>query len=574
MKDGAKITGPTLLKPLRLWPAIIVVAVQWLLRFGLTSVSTSDLAIQIGFMAGVLGGLLLLIWWLFFSRASRIDRLSGAGLWIAVMVVTYQFLDISIRTANMGLMFIFFSVPVISLTFLVWAALTRNYPDRVRRITMVATIILATGFWVLLRTEGMDGSNRQELVWRWAKSSEDRLLAGAGNKIRQALPDSGSLAAEAEWPGFRGTRRDGIVAGTQIHTDWVKSPPKELWRQPVGPGCSSFAIRGNLLFTQEQRGEYEMVTCYNLKTGEPIWSHADSARFWDSHAGAGPRSTPTLSNGRVYTMGGTGILNALNEADGSVIWSRNAAKDAQVEVLAWGFAGSPLVVGNRVIISLSGKLAGYDATTGELVWSGTDGGNSYSSPHLATLDGVQQVLLLSKAGLTSLEPENGRALWNYECPMMDRILQPAVTGDGDLLLISENTGLRRISVSNDEGTWRARDKWASDQIRQNFNDLVVHKGFAYGFDGPSMACIDLTDGSRKWKGSPYRGFSLLMADQNLLMVLTEKGDLALVEAKPERFSELARIPAINGRTWNHPAIAGNVVVVRNAKEMAAFRLTQ
>ena len=559
-------------KPIRLIPAIVIVVIQLLLRFGLTAVMPDDLAVQIGFMGGVLGGLLLLVWWLFFSRAAWFDRLTGAGLWIVAMVITYQFLDISIRTANMGLMFVFFSVPVLSLAFVAWAVVTRNYTDRIRRITMAATIVLATGFWVLLRTEGMDGANRQELVWRWAPSAEDRLLSQAGGKISSKSPIGESPATAAEWPGFRGMRRDGTVPGIKIRKDWTASPPKELWRQPVGPGCSSFAIHGNLLFTQEQRGEYEMVTCYDLLTGEPVWSHGDSARFWDSHAGAGPRSTPTLANGRVYTLGGTGILNVLNETDGSVVWSRNAAKDAKVEVLPWGFTGSPIVTGNRVIISLSGKPVAYDASTGEPAWFGTDGGNSYSSPHMVSINGIQQVLLLSKAGLTSLEPENGAVLWKYECPITDRILQPALTAEGDLLLISENMGLRRISVSKPDGTWRIREVWSSGEVQQNFNDLVVHKGFAYAFDGPSLACIDLTDGSRKWKGSPYRGFSLLLADQDLLLVLTEKGDLAMTGATPDQFRELGRIPAIKGKTWNHPAMAGNVIVVRNAREMAAFRL--
>jgi hypothetical protein len=155
--------------------------------------------------------------------------------------------------------------------------------------------------------------------------------------------------------------------------------------------------------------------------------------------------------------------------------------------------------------------------------------------------------------------------------MTDRILQPTVIGEGDLLIVGETQAVRRIKVTLNQGTWSVKELWESDQIKANFNDFIIHKGFAYGFDGPSIACIDIKDGSRKWKGSPYRGFTILLADQDLILVLTEKGDLALVKATPDQFIELARIPAIKGKTWNHPAMVGDVVVVRNAMEMAAFR---
>jgi outer membrane protein assembly factor BamB len=226
-----------------------------------------------------------------------------------------------------------------------------------------------------------------------------------------------------------------------------------------------------------------------------------------------------------------------------------------------------------VIISLSGKLVGYDIVTGKPAWFGTDGGNSYSSPHLVTIVGIQQVILMSKAGAISIEPESGKPVWSYEWEMMDRILQPAVIGDGDLLVVGETQAIRRIKVTHDQGTWKVKDIWNSEQIKLNFNDFMVHNGFAYGFDGPFVTCIDTKDGSRKWKGSPYRGFSILLADQDLLLVLTEKGDLALVSATPDQFRELSRIPAIKGKTWSHPVLVGDVVVVRNAQEMVAFRLT-
>ena len=389
-----------------------------------------------------------------------------------------------------------------------------------------------------------------------------------------ALPSAPETAETgADWPGFRGPDRDGIIPGVRIETDWSASPPVELWCRPIGPGCSSFAVRGALLYTQEQRGDHEVVACYNVTTGEPVWRHRDAARFWDSHAGAGPRATPTLNDGRIYTFGATGILNVLDARDGSVVWSRNAASDTDAKIPGWGFTSSPLVVDDVVIVAVEGTLVGYNLATGEPRWSGPNGGKGYSSPHLLTIDGVSQVLLMSEFGATSFAPADGKLLWEHPWPRV-RIVQPALTADGDLLLSAgEGRGMRRIAVAHGPDGWTIEEHWTSRRLKPNFNDFVVHEGHAFGFNGPSFVCIDVEDGKRKWKGGRYGGQLVLLADQDLLLVLSEKGELALVEAAPDQFTKLARFPASKGKTWNHPVLVGDILLVRNSQEMAAFRLS-
>ena len=363
----------------------------------------------------------------------------------------------------------------------------------------------------------------------------------------------------------------------RIQTDWASSPPVELWRRPVGPGWSSFAVGDGLLYTQEQRGEFEIVACYNATTGAPVWSHRDTARFWESNAGAGPRATPTLRDRRVYTFGATGILNALDASSGAVVWTRNAASDTGTKIPVWGFASSPLVLDDLVIVAAAGRLAAYDRATGDPRWRGPDGGMSYSSPQLSTIDGVAQVLLLNNAGATSVAPADGAVLWKHSWPG-SAILQPALTADGGVLIATASAaggiGTRRLAVARGPGGWTVEEKWTSSGLKPYFNDIVVHDGYAFGFDGGILACIDLQDGKRKWKGGRY-GFGqlLLLTDQGLLLVLSEEGELALVAAAPNQFTEIARFPAMDDKTWNHPVLAGDILLVRNGREMVAFRLS-
>lgn len=612
---------------LRLWPGVIAAVLLCLLRF-VAPIVLPSLGFY-GFVGAAVCAVAIVVWWLLFSRAAWFERLGAIVLMVVGTYAVSRFVHVSIRTGMMGMMLPFYAFFVLPPGLVVWAVVTQRLSDPVRRVALVVTVMLTCSTFLLLRTAGIRGGGA-DLAWRWSQTAEDRLLAETANEPvsppqpapavspsptpaadvsrpavaspvpdkpvtdatpakpveRPAAPAAASAATvattplikPAEWPGFRGPARDGIVRGMRINTDWSASPPVPLWHRPIGPGWSSFAVSGDLFYTQEQRGEDEIVACYRMGTGEPVWRHRDKVRFWESNGGAGPRATPTLSNGRVYAFGATGILNALDAGTGGVVWSRDVAADADKKVPMWGFSSSPLVVGDLVVIAASGKLVAYEINSGKPRWFGPDLPGSYSSPHLATIDGVDQVLLLTAAGATSVSPSDGKVLWEHSWPEGTTIVQPAMTADGDVLIntltATGGLGIRRLAVAHDSSGWKVTERWTSAGLKPYFNDFVVHKGYAYGFDGSILSCIDLQDGKRKWKGGRYGdGQLMLLPDQDLLFVVSEEGELALVKATPDEFSEVARFKAIDGKTWNHPVLVRDFLLVRNGEEMAAFRLS-
>jgi outer membrane protein assembly factor BamB len=610
-------------RPIRLWPGVALAALLLILRYVVPAVIPDSVPIAI--IGSTLCGLGIALWWLLASRAPWIERLAAVGLMAGAVAAVRPIVDPSIRTGAMGMLFYILAIPTMAAAFVAGIAFARNRTAVVRRVVGAAAILAGCGGWALVRTGGFTGDGKQDLSWRWSATPEDRLLAQqedvpaslAAAPVPEATPAAVAEAPKAEpatpvsapaspvqiaeaakpaaepvapaaqaqpalepatpaaWPGFRGPDRDGPVRGVRIATDWTASPPVELWRKKVGPGWSSFAVRGDLVYTQEQRGEDEIVASYRLANGEPVWRHRDPARFWESNGGAGPRGTPTLAGGRVYTLGGTGLVNALDAATGAVAWSRDAAADTGAKTPMWGFSGSPLVIDDLVVVAASGALVAYEKGTGTPRWTGPVRGPSYSSPQLATIGGVRQVLLMSGAGIASVAPADGTLLWQHEWKGYP-IVQPALTDEGDVLIAAnESSGTRRLAVALGAGGWTATERWTSNGLKPYFNDFVVHEGHAYGFDGRILSCIDLADGQRKWKGGRYgNGQLVLLPDQDLLLVLSEEGELALVNATTDGFKELARFPAIQGKTWNHPVLAGDTLLVRNGEEMAAFRLAR
>lgn len=565
-------------KPLRLWPGVILAVLLIVLRFVVPAVAPNTIilgmpASVVGVFGGLLSGVAILAWWLIFSRAPWLERIGAFAVMAIGLFLTYRLVHISIAGGAMGYLLPVLALPVVSLALVIWAVASHHLAAVPRRVAMVAVMLVAFGLFTLIRTGGFTGDFVNDLHWRWSKSHEEQLLA-KGDEPTVALSNSTSAISGYDWPGFRGSQRDGVVRGVRLESDWSKSPPKEMWRRQIGPGWSSFAVHGDLVYTQEQRGTDEVVACYSLSTGQPVWRHRDPARFYESNAGAGPRGTPTLNNNRVYTLGATGILNALDAATGNVIWSRNAAADTKAKRPGWGFSSSPLVVDDVVIVATAGTLAAYDVTSGAPRWYGPNGGDGYSSPHLVVRNGVTQVVLQNGPGAIGVAPADGKVLWEYSLPSGSRIIQPAVTAEGDLVLsVGDGNGMHRIRVSNGSGAWTVQEMWASAGLSPFFNDFVVNGEHAYGFAGSKVGCMDLKDGELKWSGGNYgHGQLLVLPDAGLLLVLSEAGDIALVKASPDGFTELGRIPAIKGKTWNHPVLVNDVLLVRNGEEMAAFKL--
>jgi len=592
---------------------MVIAVVQLLVMFGAPVVAPD--AGPIGMLGGVVGALTIVVWWVFFSRAPWSERVGAIVLMIVAVWAARTVAHESIVGAGQGMMIFFLPAPYLGLALVASAVATRHLHDGVRRASLVAAILIACAPFALIRTAGITGGAGSEYHWRWTPTPEQLLLAQGADEPRplppSTAPASSAAPAEipretptakasvapapaapvvakidavapaatetpAEWPGFRGPNRDSVIRGEQIRTDWSASPPVQIWRRPIGPGWSSFAVHGDLLYTQEQRGDDEAVSSYRVSTGEPVWRHRDAVRFYESNGGAGPRGTPTLSHGRVYTLGATGMLNALDAATGAVVWMRNAATDTGRKIPEWGIASSPLLVDDIVVVAVSGTLAAYDLATGKPRWVGPQHGGSYSSPQLATIDGVAQILLLSAPGAVSVAPADGTLLWEHTWEG-GAIVQPGLMADGGILInamsMMGGMGTRRLAVAHGAGGWTVEERWTSNGLKPYYNDFVVHKGHAFGFDGNILACIDLQDGKRTWKGGRYgNGQLVLLADQDLLLVLSEDGELALVAATPDKFTELARFPALDAKTWNHPVLVGDVLLVRNGAEMAAFRL--
>jgi outer membrane protein assembly factor BamB len=528
--------------------------------------------------------LLFLVWWLFFSRAPWSERFFDLAVAAILGACAWFLFDPTFGFMGVVMM----GFPIVTTVWVGWLLLARSLSSKSRRVGLVFAMILAWAYPTLLRFDGVTGGFVAKVNYRWVPTNEELFLAEMSQK--NAAPASVGDAKPVtlqpgDWPAFRGPERLSRLPGIRIATDWQQRPPKLLWKHRVGPGWSSFALVGNHLYTQEQRGANESVVCYDADSGKEIWEHQDAERFTEAAAGPGPRATPTFHEGKLYTLGASGVFNCLDAATGKVLWSRNIKKDSSSEsdetkTPIWGFAASPLIVKGIVTVFAGGpnnkSVLAYNAATGEPVWSGGEGKTSYSSLQLIKVGGADCLVMATEKGLDAFDPVSGKPLWQHawgKAEGMPRCVQPVLIGDSDILLGSVDEGMRRIHVKHEGDNWETSEVWTTRAIKPYYNDFVIHKDHAYGFDGIFFCCVNLADGKLKWKARGYEnGQVLLLPDQDLLLIVTEKGQGALVEARPEQHKELAKMQMVQGKTWNHPVLSHGKLFVRSDEEAACYQV--
>jgi outer membrane protein assembly factor BamB len=572
---------PSLAASLRLGPAAVVVALYWALY---VVVARLELPYFYRFLYNMAAPaslvLFFLIWWWASRRVRLRERLAGFLLVVGGAAVATLLCHPSV-----GVFGLFMSgLPIVLTAWTVWMLVARKTAFAWDRLASVAVVLLAWVPLLLVRIDGLNADLVADLRWRWSPSAEDLFLAEKADPAAAPTVAPSAWAptlTPGDWTAFRGPNRDGVIRGTTIATDWNANRPRLLWRQRVGPAWSSVIVVGGRVFTQEQRGDQEAVVGYDGATGQPIWVHEDAARFSENVSGIGPRGTPTFADGRIFALGATGLLNCLDAATGQRHWSRDVTADTGAKAPLWGFSSSPLVVDGLVVVFGAGEptksLHAYRVATGELAWTAAGGDQGgYASPQLTTVAGKPQILFLGDHGLIGVEPATGAVLWQHGWVMAGapRTGQPHAVGDTQLAVATlAGPGMALIDVRPDGQAWKVEERWATTDLKPEFPDLVVHQGHAYGFDGSIFCCLDLATGKRCWKGGRYgRGQVMLLADQSLLLVLSEKGEAVLLAANSERPQELGRFPALDGKTWNHPVIAHGRLYVRNAEEMACYDL--
>jgi outer membrane protein assembly factor BamB len=474
------------------------------------------------------------------------------------------------------------------MTVILWFVLRSGYAARLRYATGMTVAVLVLVLVAAVRVEHVSGELMPRFRFRWQPHPDELLdrptvhAAGAADLATTTPHD---------FPQFLGPERTAVVTGVKLARDWTTKPPRECWRIKIGAGWSGFAVVNGFAVTMEQRGPFELVTCYEVATGQSKWWHAIETRHATIAGGIGPRATPTIHAGRVYAQGATGVLRCLDGATGQEIWTEDLLKrtgstaEEDLNAVAWGRAGSPLVVDDLVVVPLGGapkgpwkSLAAYRRDTGEVAWTGGQRQAAYASPCLATLAGVRQILIVNQDFVSSHRPDTGEVLWEYPWPgksNADASASQPVALPGDRVLLSKGYGVgaRLLQLSCVAGEdWQVEPVWINRRVlNTKYTNVVVRGAYAYGLSDGTLECVEWPTGKSQWRKGRYGPGQILGVD-DLLLVQAEEGNVVLVEATPEKHRELAVWPALSEKTWNTLCLYDHLLLVRNAEEAACFEL--
>jgi outer membrane protein assembly factor BamB len=479
------------------------------------------------------------------------------------------------------------ALPICLILLLVWFVAFSGFRWYTRVAGLFVLAILVGAYFACVRKVELSAEWQPIAIsFRWEPNEEEEFEKFRSQQPEHELPSLNlRIDPAADFPRYRGLNADGVVLLPNLETNWSAHPPKTRWMHPCGGGYSGFAVAGDVAVTLEQRRGEEAVVCYDRKTGDELWEYKYEARFHQAEpmGGDGPRATPTIDGGEVFSLGAEGHLACLDGHNGKEKWAVNILEENGGTNIEWGMSGSPLVVDNLVIVNpgispndddVEKALVAYDRSTGKPVWKAGKYAAAYSSPQLATVAGVEQVLLFDSGGIAGFDPKSHKELWRHPWTTMRgmNIIQPVVIGGDRVFIASEPTGCALLHVHRADGAFKVEQVWKNRKFLMKFSNPVALNGFIYGLSNDKLVCIDAETGKARWEGAEYGAGQLLLAGNVLVVTEEKKGDLALVAAKPDGFDELAHIEVLKGKTWNTPALAGNQLFMRNHKQMTCLEL--
>ena len=381
-----------------------------------------------------------------------------------------------------------------------------------------------------------------------------------------ALGLSSKCVVRADWPHYRGPTQNGVAA--EPLPARLAGAPKVLWKTNVGTGISAVTVSGDRAFTMgNPTGSKDVVVCLDVKTGKPIWKHEFPLDLDPNLFEGGPRATPTVDNGLVYTVSHQGDLFALDAATGKKVWYRHFQRDFGGQRPSWGFSGSPLIDGNFLLLDVGGaggSTVAVNKASGEIVWKSGSDKAGYASPVVAKIAGTRTAVLFKGEALVGLDVSNGRELWRtpWRTEYDVNAATPLVDGDSILISSGYGTGAGVYEVAGG----RVTQRWRHQRLRAHFNAPIAHAGHFFGIDGNSgggnLVCLEAATGALKWIEKSVKGGSLILAGDKLIC-FTEKGELVICDAASAGFRPILRHQILGKRCWVQPTLSGGRLLVKN-----------